>query len=469
MAMRIVGFKAIDFKKIKVIDITPNEFVNRISGANGSGKTSALDAIEVCLRGTRNVPSKPVRKGAQKSIIEVGIGSDGKAEWIVRRSFTEGGSKNGFLTVEPTDGKSRLQGPQEFLNKLVGPNSFDPLEFIRMGAKEQFETVYRIVLPDVDPKSLDIEKNPDYLKRRELKKEIKALETRRDAIQIPDNLPMEKHDEAKLLKELGEVGEHNARIEREKRQREEIQRKTDELIKNVEAKEERIKALRAQIATLEAEAKEDRAIYAGTLKTIAKWEPLAEPKDAAHYTEAITKARILNAAIDRRGQRDELQKEIDGISKRVDTISVALDELEAKQTKAIEEAKFPIPGLAFGNEEVIFEGIPFSQVSNADQIRASVAIGMADNPELRVMRIKDGSLLDDASMKIIADMCVKEDFQLFCEIVDTSGDVGVYLEEGEVKAVNDEPEPQHGGDEKPVAKRTKKVSTSAKKTAGLAG
>ena len=460
MAMRIVGFKAVDFKKIKVIDITPNEFVNRISGANGSGKTSALDAIEVCLRGTRNVPSKPVRKGAQKSIIEVGIGSDGKAEWIVRRSFTEGGSKNGFLTVEPTDGKSRLQGPQEFLNKLVGPNSFDPLEFIRMEPPQQYRRLYKIVLPDVDPESLNIEKNPDYLKRRELKKEIKALETRRDAIQIPDNLPMEKRDEAKLLKELGEVGEYNARIEREKRQREEIQRNQEADTEQLRKKIERITALQEEIKQLQAQVKEDGNVLARTERIMEKWEPLAQPKDPAHYTQAINEARILNAAIDKRGQRDELQKEIDGISKRVDTISVALDELEAKQTKAIEEAKFPIPGLAFGNEEVIFEGIPFSQVSNADQIRASVAIGMADNPELRVMRIKDGSLLDDASMKIIADMCVKEDFQLFCEIVDTSGDVGVYLEEGEVKAVNDEPEPQHGGDDtSKTKKRSKKLTT----------
>jgi AAA domain len=445
MAMRIVGFKAIDFKKIKVVDITPNAFVNRISGANGSGKTSLIDGIMLCLRGTSNVPSRPVRKGASKAILETDLG-----EWIVRRTFTDGGSKNGFLTVEPKDGKSRLQGPQEFLNKLVGPNSFDPLAFIRMKPEEQFKTLYKIVLPDVDPNSLDIQKNPDYLKRRELKKEKTALETRRDTIQIPDNLPMEKRDEAKLLKELGEVGEYNARIEREKSQRAQIVAKHD-------ASKQKAQELYETIVRMQTELKEIEATNERTFKIMDNWEPLAEPKNAAHYTDAITQARILNAAIDRRGQRDELQKEIDALDKRIETLSTALDEHEAKQTKAIENAKFPIPGLAFGNEEVVFEGLPFGQISNADQIRASVAIGMADNPELRVMQIKDGSLLDDVSMKIIADMCVEQDFQLFCEIVDTSGDVGVYLEEGEVKAVNDEPEPQHGGDEKPKKKpRAKK-------------
>ena len=449
--MRIIGLRQVDFKRIQVVELTPNEFVNRISGGNGSGKTSLLDGIMLCLRGTRDVPSQPIRRGAKKAILELDLG-----EWIVRRTFTEGGNKNGFLTVEPKDGKSRLQGPQEFLNKLVGPNSFDPLAFIRMEPPQQFKTLYKIVLPDVDPSSLDIEKNPDYLKRRELKKEIKALETRRDTIQVPDNLPTEKRDEAKLLKELGEVGEHNARIEREKRQREEIQRNNSDAGLALAAKDERIKQLRAQADMLEKERREETKDWERTERIIAKWEPLAEPKDAQHYTQAITEARILNAAIDKRGQRDELQREIDGIAKRVDTLSAALDEHEAKQTKAIEEAKFPIPGLAFGNEEVIYEGLPFSQISNADQIRASVAIGMADNPELRVMRIKDGSLLDDASMSLIAEMCMKHDFQLFMEIVDVSGNVGVYLEEGEVKAVNDEPEPQHGGDEKPRAKRKTK-------------
>jgi hypothetical protein len=60
-------------------------------------------------------------------------------------------------------------------------------------------------------------------------------------------------------------------------------------------------------------------------------------------------------------------------------------------------------------------------------------------------------------MKIISEMSMTENFQLFVEVVDTSGDVGVYLEEGEVKAVNDEPEPQHGGDDKPVAKKKTKA------------
>jgi hypothetical protein len=36
-------------------------------------------------------------------------------------------------------------------------------------------------------------------------------------------------------------------------------------------------------------------------------------------------------------------------------------------------------------------------------------------------------------------MAQKHDFQVWLECVDTSGNVGIYLEDGEVKTVNDEP------------------------------
>ena len=107
---------------------------------------------------------------------------------------------------------------------------------------------------------------------------------------------------------------------------------------------------------------------------------------------------------------------------------------------AIASVQFPVKGLGFGEDEVLWEGLPFNQISNSEQIRASVAIGMAMNPRLRVMRIKDGSLLDTESMEIVADLAKREDFQIWMEVVDETGKVGIYLEEGEVKAVNDESE-----------------------------
>jgi hypothetical protein len=61
-----------------------------------------------------------------------------------------------------------------------------------------------------------------------------------------------------------------------------------------------------------------------------------------------------------------------------------------------------------------------------------MAIAMASNPELRVIRIKDASLLDEDNFAIVKEMAQEKDYQVWMEIVGGNGEMGVYIEEGEV-------------------------------------
>ena len=450
--MRIIQLTAENIKRLKAINITPNEHINRISGPNGSGKTSILDAIEWALQGTSKVPSAPVRKGSGKAVIILKT-----EEFTVTRRFMEGGSRNGTLAIEANDTRNRFQGPQEMLDSLLGNISFDPLEFIRMHPKKQFEVLRSLVKLDVDVTKLDADQKVDYDKRRELKKEVTALETRRDAIKVAEGLPAKKKDEAALVTELREVSDYNEGIARDQRDRDEFSKNLTILGRDIDEQMERVAQLRAQADELQAEADGWAKQHEKNTKLMQKWEPLAATKDAGEIADAITAARTINAAIDKRTDREKLQKDIDAKEAEVETLSAALKERDETKVKAMEAAAFPVKGLGFGEEEVMFEGLPFNQISNADQIRASVAIGIAYNPKMRVMRIKDGSLLDDKSMAILSQMSVSENMQLFLEVVDTSGKIGVYLEDGEVKAVNDEPLniAAEKGEAKPRARKKK--------------
>jgi hypothetical protein len=93
----------------------------------------------------------------------------------------------------------------------------------------------------------------------------------------------------------------------------------------------------------------------------------------------------------------------------------------------------PVDGLSFGTDEVLYNGLPLAQASSAEQLRVSVAIAMAANPKLRVLRIKDGSLLDEYSLQTLADTAEMNDFQIWIERVDTSGSVGVVMEDGNAR------------------------------------
>lgn len=451
--MKIIKLKSENIKRLKVFDITPGPHINRISGANGSGKSSALDSIEWLIAGTSRVASQPVRKGAGKARI---VGET--EELRITRTFVEGGSRNGLLKMESKSRPGMFHsGPQEILDKLMGPISFDPLEFIRMKAKQQFEVLRRLVKTDVNLDQLQADYQADYLRRREAKKERDQLQIRADGFAVPADLPTKKIDEAALVQELQEASSYNEGISQKQFERNKRRATRQILAEEIETQGQQLEDLEQQLEQLKAEIKNNRALLEKTDHEIGAWPPLPEPKDATALAEQITKARAINQGIDRRTRREDYQKEIDALDTEIETLSASLKAKEETKIATIAAAQFPVPGLAFGEEEVIFEGLPFDQISNADQIRASVAIGMATNPELRVMRIKDGSLLDKASMDVIAQMAQAQDFQVFIEVVDESGKVGVYLEDGEIKAVNEEPEPEQP---KPTRTRKKKETTA---------
>ena len=97
-------------------------------------------------------------------------------------------------------------------------------------------------------------------------------------------------------------------------------------------------------------------------------------------------------------------------------------------------AAFPVVGLGFNDNGVTFNGVPFSQASSAEQLRVSVAMGLALNPTLRVVLIRDGSLLDDDSLAMVATMAAEKDSQVWIERVGHGEETSVVIEDGAVMA-----------------------------------
>jgi hypothetical protein len=98
----------------------------------------------------------------------------------------------------------------------------------------------------------------------------------------------------------------------------------------------------------------------------------------------------------------------------------------------IAAAKLPIDGISFGEGQVLLNDLPFDQASDAEKLRTSVAIAMAANPKLPVVLIRDGSLLDEDGLRLVAEMADARGAQVWIERVGTGG-VGIVLENGYVK------------------------------------
>ena len=84
---------------------------------------------------------------------------------------------------------------------------------------------------------------------------------------------------------------------------------------------------------------------------------------------------------------------------------------------------------------MLYQGLPLTNASSAEQLRVSAGIAMAANPKLRVLRVKDGSLLDEASLKLLSALTEAADFQLWIERVEESDQRPcIIMDDGSVRA-----------------------------------
>lgn len=422
--MKIIALQAANVKKLTAVEIRPDGNLVVISGKNGAGKTSVLDSISWAIEGASHIQAAPIRKGAKKAKIRLDLG-----ELIVSRTFSKGKDDEKTttsLSVESPDG-AVFRSPQKILDELLGALSFDPLGFARADAKKQVDMV-RALVPGFDFAKTDADNAGDYEKRRDVNRSIKDFRAQADAIEVEEGLAV--IDETALVDELEKAGEHNSDIETRKANRERLAGNAHALEEKGRYHEERLESLREQIAAVERQAKEDADAAKLIRKKLADAAELPAPIDTAAIRAKIGDARANNAKWAEADRKRILLEKITALEGTSQAYTDAIEKRTAAKAKAIAEAKLPVPGLSFEADGVTLNGVPFEQGSDAEQLRASVAIAAALNPKLRVIRIRDGSLLDEDGMKLLAELADAQDMQVWIERVDTSGKVGFVIEDG---------------------------------------
>lgn len=440
--MRIVKLHAENFKRLGVVEITPEGNVVTIGGNNGEGKSSVLDAIFVALKGRAVAPPKPIRKGEEKAVIKLDMG-----ELVVTRTFhqKEGETFTDNLKVESAEGLRYATKPQDVLNALLGEVGFDPFEFVNLKPNAQAARLLEMVPLSIDLDEFKAADSSDYANRRDTNRDVERL--RAQVAGIPEEeVPADAPDRAALTEALGNAADTNAGIERERVQRDNARREAEAEKARAADARERAEAARREAAQYDEAAKAHDQRSVDLTEALEKMPALAEPVDTVALREQLTKAEATLAAIERQGRRKALVAELTAAEEKAQGYTTAMANRAAERNKALAEAEMPVPGLAFalnekGEPVLTYEGLPFDkdQISTAIQLRVSTAIGMAANPRLRVLRISDGSLLDSNSMKMLTEMAEAEDFQLWIEVVGDGG-VGIVMENGTVRG-DPEPEP----------------------------
>jgi DNA repair exonuclease SbcCD ATPase subunit len=401
--------QAENVKKIRAIDITPPEYVVTVTGKNAAGKTSALDSIWLTLdnRAAEKRNVRPIREGADEAMAVLDFG-----ELVVTRKWTS--NSTSYLTVATKDG-AEYKAPQTLLNTMMSPISLDPLAFMRSSSKEQAETLLAIAGITID--DLDQKRQEMYTERTIVNREIKRLESR--YLAAPEHEGITRVDKSAIVEKI-------QIWQREIAKNQELRNNIANKAERIRQLEDELEAAMARVIALKDSLGKERI----ELETLKKTD--CEDPDIGKLEEQLAQAEEINRKADENAQKEELRKALENVKARSKKLTETIARIDKEKAERFANAKLPIAGLGVDETGVTFNGVPLNQCSSAEQLKISLAIAMAGDPKIRVIRITDGSLLDSESMKYLEKVAIEKDFQVWIEKVDESG-IGIYIEDGEVK------------------------------------
>jgi DNA repair exonuclease SbcCD ATPase subunit len=415
--MKIINLQADNIKRLVAINITPDENLVQITGKNAQGKTSVLDAIWWALAGTSNIQVCPIRDGEESAKIRVDLGDIVVTRRFKRRS-TDEEAYTTSIVVEGEDG-SKLKSPQTLIDSLVGNLSFDPFAFCRMKSRDQFEEIKGFVGKDSFDQLEDLRAKA-YSDRTILNREL-SLKKKLLADFQESNLSTNKEevavDEIHLVQKMSEGVKHNGIVDASEARRKELAYKIEANEADQLSLKKKIEDLASSKVLLESEA---RALDLEILVRV----------DISAIEQDLINAKSINERVEAHVKCKEYLNEVNTLIGESDMLTDTLNDYDEQKKELIKSAKLPVDNMTFGEDELLLNGVPFSQASDAERLRTSISIAIASNPKIRVMRVRDGSLLDEDSMGLLEKVAIDNDFQIWIERVDSSGKVGFVIEEG---------------------------------------
>jgi len=431
--MKILGFKAENIKRVNVVEITPAGNLDR-DHRQEQARDKTFGARR--HRGRALDTNKSIR-GERR----LRAGAEGR-HYVRRRTvgvlhrqpskFTRRDDESVAitLTVANQDG-AKYGSPNELLKGFLGQFTFDPLAFVDMKPREQV-LAFRSLVSGYDFAEAERMNKQDYDERTEVNRKLKDALTLSDEIMIPEATPAERMSLSDLMDELDAAMAHNASIDSanmEGRQKRDLLAR---LVGSILEKEAEVEAILKSVELKREEIASDRKRFSDLEADLAARPAAPDRVDVDAIREKISQSEQVNLDVAQRERKARLQAEAREAKKASDQLTAAIEARKKEAADAIRSADLGIPGLELTEDQILLNGQPFEQASDAEQLRLSVAVAGAMNPKLRVVRVRDGSRLDTEAMAEITRYAEENDLQIWIETVESSRASAIVIKDGVV-------------------------------------
>lgn len=403
----ILGIDSLDFKPGKI---------TTISGQNGSGKTSILEAIKSTVGGGHDATL--LRKGATegKVVLEFDNGE------TLTKKMTEFKSK---IKLEDHEGRE-VKKSASYLKDIIDPVGINPVQILTADPKKRVNMLLDSVqmeLPADEIKmitGLDVsgdtrhplkvidEKRKDIFDERAyINAEVKKLQTMIDEMGKTVPFKPDASDWASQVEKLrGEQGK--LKDDREKALEQVNKSYADEISKQKEEAQKEIDNIKDALAK-KLESLGNIAIDSRNGTETLLSPPIEELtiKITEADQNAKNQAKISGAVefIEKNKKEIELQEsESKNFTGQINSLDILKSELLAN---------LPVKGLEVVDGDILIDGIPFDTLNEAARISFALMIAGLRKTKLPLVCVDGLESLDESVFKIFKEEAEKTDMQFF--------------------------------------------------------
>lgn len=473
--MRVTKIKIKNLFGIKEYEASGRDL--ELSGKNGTGKTSVIDAIRYAL----------TNKSDREYIVR-----EGETEGEILIETDTGLSINRKARTAQTDYKSVKQNgltvpsPETFLKDIITPLQLSPIEFMQMDKKSQNAIILNMIdypwsmetikewfgeIPaDVNYdqnilavlNDIQAENGTYFQTRQDINRDIRAK--RAIVTEIGQALPQdydgerwEKVNLSELYTEIEKVRKSNETIEKAKlivsghdnKMRSyqadkeialaaldrEMERREREIEVGLAAAKEQIKALEEKKAGL-SEKKADKVavIESEYSEKVAKFEA-----DVASYAEYADKevqpvsdlvreaetAEKMKSHINEWRRMLSLQEEVSDLSKKSASLTEKIEKARELPGEILENATIPIAGLSVKDGIPLINGLPVSNLSEGEKLDLCIDVAIQNPAGLQIILIDGVEKLSTEMRERLYSKCKEKGLQFISTRTTDSDDLTV--------------------------------------------
>lgn len=447
-----------------------------ITGTNGAGKTSVIDAIRYALT-NRSDRSYVLKKGENEGeiIIETDSGlyidrkkRNGQADY---KSIKEGGKE--------------VSAPESFLQNIFTPLQIDPVKFITLPEKDQNRIILDMIDFDWDlnwikeqfgeiPSGVDYQQNilqvlndiqsenGDYFtERQDIQREMRHKRAFIEDIakDIPEHFDAEKwetYDIGSVYARITEAQRNNNLIDRARafmdsynnkvrgyeaekeielsNEKNRISAEKENLIAEIERKKAEIKAAEEKLGTLdtiyadkmtlaEATYREKIAKLDGDMKT-ARDCLSKERIDTSELESEVKTAEAMKKHLNEYNRMVNMEKEVKELKSKAEKLTEKIELARRLPGIILETATIPIDGFTVENGVPLINGLPVSNLSEGEKLNLCIDVTVSKPNALQLILIDGTEKLSSENRQRLYDKCKEKGLQ-FIATRTTDGELEV--------------------------------------------